>query len=67
MAGKTMVERVARALALPDNGAPPTWRLYEGDAKVAIGALQNATDMVLEAGGVSRERWERMIEAALTS
>jgi hypothetical protein len=65
MAGRTMVERVARALARADNGVPTTWRLYVDDAMVAIGAMREPTAAVLEAGQCTSEQWARMIEAAL--
>jgi len=75
MAGKTMIERVAREMAGADNGAPTTWRLYAGDARVAIAAMRKLTDHVRRAGEEAIEShstgapvdlvWKAMIDAAL--
>ncbi|WP_125960753.1 hypothetical protein [Sphingomonas sp. ABOLF] len=75
MAGKSMVERVARALAEADNGAPTTWHLYADDARVAIAAMRKLTDHVRSAGEETIDGhvpgaaidlvWKAMIDAAL--
>ena len=76
MAGKSMIERVARAMAGADNGAPTTWRLYADDARVAIAAMREPTDHVRRAGDKMIEShppgapadllWKSMIDAALS-
>ena len=65
MAEKSMVERVARAMASDDNGAPTTWRMYADDAKVVIAAMRKPTAAMLEAGRCTSDQWARMIDAAL--
>ncbi|TCP94486.1 hypothetical protein C8J42_101952 [Sphingomonas sp. PP-CE-1A-559] len=76
MAGKSMIERVARAMASADNGAPTTWRLYADDARIAIAAMREPTDHVSRAGEEMIDGhtpgapvdllWKSMIDAALS-
>ena len=76
-----MIERVARALAIADgmhpeavsNGedAVPVWTLYVDDARAAIEAMREPTDVMVDAGYAvtvddETEVWQAMIDAALS-
>lgn len=65
----SMIERVARALAQADNGAPITWELYIEDARAVLTAMREPTTMMIiscgDLPGSQQEYWTRSIDAAL--
>lgn len=68
-----MIEKVARAIAL-SNRAPDSddWPVYVNDAKAAIEAMREPTEVMVEDGQDARldgggyyDVWRAMIDAAL--